>query len=217
MATAAQLARASGGRIFRMSAVSGLITGIAQDGVVFAHRNPSSSVLQELVEINVKYRTVAGFTAAQEMALEGRWVTAFDTASPANFSGGTDLSDPASSPAYIHLNLPIQNNATFTTSFTDERTKSVLVSGNVRIATTAALTHGGTPVVKSQPFEWDNFSELAAAATVNKGFFDWRWRPSNQAEGKIGENAGFVLRTPVAMGAGGTGRFKIDYVWVERW
>lgn len=213
MATPAQLARAGGGRIFRMSAKSGLITTISADAVVFAHRNPSSSVLQELVEINLKYRTVSGFTAAQEMALEGRWATTFDAASPANYSGGTDLSDPASNPAYVNLNVPIGS----TYSYTDERTKSVLASGNVRIATTSALTHAGTPVIKSQPFEWDNFSELAAGATVNKGFFDWRWRPSNQNEGKLGENAGFVIRPPITMGAGGTGRFKIDYVWIERW
>jgi hypothetical protein len=86
----------------------------------------------------------------------------------------------------------------------------------VRIATTAALTHAGTPVVKSQPFAWDNFSELAASATLNKGFFDWRWRPFNEAEGKISSNAGFVIRSPIAMGAGGTARFQIDYVWIER-
>lgn len=212
MSTAAQLARASGGRIFRLSAKSGLITGVTSDAVVFAHRNPSSSVVQELVEINLKYRTVAGFTAAQEMSLEGRWVTAFGSPA-ANYTGGTDLSNPASNPAFVNLNVPLGANY----SYNDPRTKSVLASGNVRIADTGALSHGGSPTIKSQPFAWDNFSELASAATVHKGFFDWHWRPSNENEGKLAENAGFVVRAPIAMGSGGTGRFQIDYVWIERW
>jgi hypothetical protein len=210
MATAAQLARASGARLFRMSAVSGLITGVAQDGVVFAHLNPSSTVVQHLVEVQLKYRTVAGFTSAQEMALAASWVTAFGSPA-ANYTSGTDLSDPASNPAYVHLNQPLGSSV----SFTDERTKSVLASGNVRIADTGALSHAGSPTIKSQPFAWDNFSELAAGASIHKGFFDFKWQPSNDAEGKLGENAGFVVRPPVAMGAGGTGRFHISYVWYE--
>jgi len=212
MATPAQLARASGARIFRMSAVSGLITTVTSNGVVFAHRNPSASVVQHLVELVVKYRTVAGFTSAQEMALAASWATAFG-ATPANYTGGTDLSDPASNPAYVNLGVPLGSSY----SYTDERTRSVLASGNVRIADTAALSHAGTPTINSQPFAWDNFSELAAAGTVNKGFFDFKWQPSNDAEGAMGENAGFVIRPPITMGAGGTGRFQVSYVWYERW
>ena len=213
MATAAQLARASGGRIFRMSAVSGLVAGVSADGVIFAHRNPSADVPQQLLELRVKGRTVSGFTTAQENAAAAHWVTAFDAASPANYSGGTDLSDPASNPAYINLSVPLDSNY----SYTDQRTKSNLVSGNVRIAATSALTHGGTPVIKSQPFAWDNFAELAAGATVNKGFFDILWRPSNGAENMMGSNGGFIIKLPVALGAGGTVRYDVEYIWVERW
>jgi hypothetical protein len=213
MATAAQLARASGARLFRMSAVSGLVTGVSADGVILAHRNPSAEVNQTPIEIRVKARTVAGFTAAQELAVAGHWVTAFDAASPANYAGGTDLSNPASNPAYVNLSVPLDTNY----SYTDERTKSVLVTGNVRIATTAALTHAGTPVIKSQPFAWDSFSELAAAATVNKGFADFVWRPSNGSEISLGSNAGFIIKLPVGLGAGGTVRYAVEYVWAERW
>jgi len=41
----ARVIHSSGGKIFRLAATSGLITAITADGVLFAFRNPSASVL----------------------------------------------------------------------------------------------------------------------------------------------------------------------------
>lgn len=201
--------RTSGGRVFRLSAVSGLITGVSANGVVFAWRNPSATVIQHVVEVNARWLTVAGFTAAQEVAIAGHLVSDFDET---NYAGGTDLSDPASNPAYIN----VDENYDVGYSYAEVRSKSVLVTGNVRIATTAALTTAGTPVIQTQPFGWAGYSDLAAAATVQKGSAAFRYAPANGAVKRIGEDAGFIIRHPVALGAGGTGRLAVEVVWYER-
>lgn len=212
MSTIAAREKIAGGRVFRLAGVSGLITGVAADGVLFAWRNPSADIVQHLVALTLKWRTVSGFTAAQEVAIAAHHVTAFDAASPANYAGGTDLSNPASNPAYVNLDEII--NSAY--SYTESNSKSVLATGNVRIATIAALTHAGTPVIASQPFGWDAFAELAAGASVQKGVCDVLYRPAHGGYQRFGSNAGFVVRAPIALGAGGTGRLGVEVAWFER-
>ncbi len=207
MTTSAPFARSSGGRLFRLAATSGLITGVSANGVIFAWRNPSTDKPQHLAYLKAKWRTVAGFTAAQEMALALHLVSSFDGA---NYTGGTDLSDPASSPAYV------RPDAGFGASLTQNRIESVLVSGNVRIADTGALSHGGSPVIQSQPFLWESFAELAAAATVHKGHADLVYDPQVQGELVLATSGGFIIRPPIALGAGGTGRLSVEVGWYER-
>lgn len=204
MTTPAQIARSGGGKLFRLAATSGLITGLSANDVMFAWRNPD--LLQFIAEIRVKWRTVAGFTAAQEMAVAAHLVSSFVAA---NYSGGTDLSDPASNPAYIRCDEG------FGASLSKATDKSRLVSGNVRIATTGALTHAGSPVIQSQPFLWDGFAELASAATVHKGRADMVYAPSDQRELPFGADGGFIVRAPIALGAGGTGRLSVEVCWYE--
>lgn len=201
----------SGANIFRLAATSGLITGTSAGDVVFAWRNPSTTKMQRLLYLALKWRTVAGFTAAQEMALAVHVVTSFGAA---NYTGGTDLSDPASSPAYLNTGLVLDS----TYSYTTPKTKSVLLTGNVRIASTGALSQGAAPTVQSQPFAWDAFSELAAAATVHKGRADIVHAPRRDFgfELDFGSDAGFVAKLPIALAAGGTGRLSVEVVWAER-
>jgi len=203
--------KTAGANIFRLGATSGLITGTSANGVILAWRNPSSEKAQRLLYLALKLRTVSGFTAAQEVALAAHVVTSFATA---NYSGGTDLSDPASNPAYVNAGLMLNSAYSYTTP----RTKSVLATGNVRIATTGALTHAGSPVIQSQPFLWDTFSELATVATVQKGLCDLIYAPDRDVDHHLdfGSDAGFVVRLPIALGAGGTVRLNVEAVWAER-
>lgn len=204
MTTPAQIARSGGAKLFRLAATSGLITGLSANDVMFAWRNPDS--FQWLAELRVKWRTVAGFTAAQEMALGAHLVSSFVAA---NYSGGTDLSNPASSPAYI------RNDEGFGASLSKATEKSRLVSGNVRISDTGALTHAGSPVIQSQPFLWDAYAELAAAATVHKGRAEMLFAPNDLRELVLGSDGGFIIRAPVALGGGGTGRLSVEVAWYE--
>lgn len=203
--------RIAGGRVFRLAATSGLITGLSANDVVLAWRWPATEVLQTLLYLSLKWRTVAGFTTAQELALAAHVVTSFGAA---NFTGGTDLSDPASNPAYANTELPLDSSY----SYVVPGTKSQLVAGNVRIATTGTLTQGAAPTVKSQPFLWDEFSELAASASTHKGIMDLVYAPDRDVDDALcfGGDAGFIVRTPIALGAAGTGRLSVEAVWHER-
>lgn len=204
MTTPAQIARSGGAKLFRLAATSGLITGLSANDVMFAWRNPE--LFQWAPSIRVKWRTVAGFTAAQEMAISMHLVSSF---AATNYASGTDLSNPASNPAYI------RNDEGFGASLTKASEKTRLVSGNVRISDTGALTHAGSPVIQSQPFLWDAFAELAAAATVHKGRAELVYEPKNKQELVLGADGGFIIRAPIAMGAGGTGRLSVEVSWYE--
>lgn len=203
-----QTIQSSGGKIYRLAAVSGLITGVSADGVLFAFRNPTSSGKPlHLLDVRARARTIAGFTAAQELALGAHFVSSFVAA---NYSGGTDLSNPASNPAYVLEGASLDA----ATSYTVTRSESVLATGNVRIAGTDALTHAGSPVIRSQPFAYDAYADLAAAATVQKGRLDLGYAP--ELSQPLGEDAGFIVKAPIALGAGGTVRLFVEVRWFER-
>lgn len=194
---------------FRLAATSGLITTVTAAAPIFAWRNPSPTVVQHITRLVVKWRTIDGYTAAQELAMATHLVSSFVGA---NYTGGTDLSDPASNPAYLNREVPYTTGLVYGAA----TYASVLVAGNVRIATTGALAHGGAPVIQAQPFIWDAFAELAAAATIQKGIMDMAYAPLDKITLPIGNDAGFVIRPPITMGAGGTGRLSVEVEWVER-
>lgn len=207
MGTKAQFIRSSGGRLFRLHAVSGLVTGLSANDVLFAFRNPDTVLPLCLQSVRAKWRTVAGFTASQEVAIAAHLVSSF---AATNYASGTDLSNPASSPAYV------RRDSGFGATLTEPRSKSRLVAGNVRISDTGALTHAGSPVIQASPFIWDSYAELAAAATVHKGRAELAFDPTDQDELEVGADGGFIIRAPIALGAGGTGRLSVEVCWFER-
>lgn len=204
---------------FSLSAFSGLIAGaVSANGVLFAWRNPptvvngdTNSIAQRIKMLVVKYRTVTGFPTAQEISLAATYVSAFG--SPvADYTGGTDLSDQVGGTDAIRRlgadlgPKPLQ--------------ASVLQSGNVRIATTAALSHAGSPTIKTHPFAWDGYFELAAASTVQEGAFDLIWTPSLEGSENhkgllLHAGTGFIIRNPIALGATGTCRIFVEVFWEE--
>lgn len=204
---------------FNLSAHSGLIAGsVSANSVLFAWRNPptlangdTNVVAQRVKMLCVKYRTVTGFPTAQEISLAAYYVSAFG--SPvADYTGGTDLSDQASgTDAIRRLGADLGPKPSQT---------SIAQSGNIRIATTGALSHAGSPTIKTHPFAWDSWFELAAATTVQEGGFDLIWTPSIEGSEKhkgllLHVGTGFVIRNPIALGATGTARIFVEVFWEE--
>lgn len=197
--------------VFQLAAKSGLIAAAtAADSVLFAWRNPSATVVQYLHRLEVHVRTVTGFSAAFENALEARDVSSF---AAANYTGGTDLSHPttAANKAYSRISVD---------ALLKPKQETILDSGNVRIATTTGLSHAGAPVIASHPFLYDANAELITADAVGKGFADLVWdAPFVGGEfvpRPMAADAGFVIRNPVQLAAAGAVRFFVSVVWSEK-
>jgi|SRR6188508_2311746 len=192
---------------FNVSGLSGIVAAsLAADSVLFHFRNPDTNTAAcRLKRVVAKWRTIAGYTAAQEVSLAAYYVSAFGV-TPADYTGGTSLG------ALIRTLGP--------DTASKPKRATILVAGNVSIATTAGLAHAGTPTVASQPFAYDGANELAAAATVAKGAFDVVWQPSDEGiDNRKGlvlvPGTGFIIRNPIALGAGGTGRLFVECFWEE--
>lgn len=198
---------------FHVSAVSGIVAAsLAADSVLFACRVPptdpsniANSKAARLKRLVAKWRTVTGYTASQEVSLAAYEVSAFG-ATPADYTGGTDIT-----PGIRKLGPDVGPNPQQATFFG---------AGNIRIATTAGLAHAGTPTIATHPFAYDGANELAAAATVAKGAFDMVFSPSDEGVDYrkgllLYPTKGFVIRNPIALGAGGTGRLYVEMYWEE--
>lgn len=186
---------------YRVSAVSGLITGLNAGDPVFSMRwapalpttNARSLTTFVLERLRVKWRTISGFTAAQEVTLDTFVARAFT----ANDTGGTAVTLTT-------------NNAKKRTSFPTS------VVTDMRISATGALT-AGTRTLDANPIATDGFAELAAAATVPKGRFDLEVLDQDQDRFPLVlmPKEGLVITNRVALGAGGTGRLIVEMDWLE--
>jgi hypothetical protein len=197
---------------YRVAAVSGLITGVAKDATVFSMRwNPATTPYSEgmvklcaIQRLRAKWRTVSGFTAAQEVGLAAFVARSFS----ANDSGGTAVT----------LTGPNQEKRVGVAAPTGVNGRGMPASQmtNMQIANTGAMT-AGTRTLDAQPFAQDVFAELAAAATVPKGRFDVEFGNTDQPGFPIilSANEGVVITNTVAMGAGGTARLIVEVDWLE--
>lgn len=193
---------------YRTGARTGLVAGVAggsatnghlwvarwapsQGGAAAAAR-PQFALIQRL---RARWFTISGFTAAQEVSLSLFRLTGYTVA----HSGGTGAQALTPSP---------------------KRTKfagtaaAALMTG--RIAGTDQLT-AGTQVLDTDPIAGGSFAELAAAATVPKGYFELFLSTEDLAEYPLilAPNEGLLLRNEVAMGAGGTARLVVEMDWLE--
>lgn len=206
---------------FHLSAKSGIIAGaVSANGVLFAWRNSITNKHQFLEALTAKWQTLTGFPTEQEIRLDVLPVTAFG-ASPANYTGGTDLSDYTGGSAVVATNAikPRSKNRK------DQGLvlRSALETGNIRIATTQALTHGGSPTIATHPWMTGGFIELAANAAIPRGFLDLFWEAPKRGDALVDfeglwpmppEN-GFIITVPVALGATGTGRLVVEADFIE--
>lgn len=192
---------------FHVSGLSGVVAAsLAADSVLFHFRVPATGTAAvRLKRLRALWRTIAGYTAAQEVSLGAYQVTAFG-AVPADYTGGTSLGGTIRT---IGPDTAVK-----------PRRASALADGNISICTTAGLVHAGTPTVASQPFAFEGGSELATGAAIARGGLDLEWQPSAEAaadrKGLVFiPGHGFVLRNPIALGAGGTGRLFVEAYFEE--
>jgi hypothetical protein len=187
---------------YRDGPSTGLITGVAAGtasaGHIWAVRwAPSTAAGALAVEkrrfalitrLRARWFTIAGFTAAQEVLLSLFKLTGY----AAPHTGGSAIT-------------PSKKRTAAPTS---------LMTG--RIATTGALT-AGTQAIDTDPIATGAFSELAAAATVPKGFFELFLSTEDMAQYPIvlAPNEGLLLRNEILMGAGGTARVVVEMDWLE--
>lgn len=197
--------------VFHLAAKSGLIAAAtAADSVLFAWRNGNATAVQFLHRLEVWAATVTGFSAAFEHAWEARDVSDFDGA---NYTSGTDLSHPttAGNKAYRRISLD---------TMLKPVAESVLESGNVRIATTGALAHAGSPVIASHPFAYGSVGELITGDTIARGRPSFVWEQPVVNGVRVPRvmlpDAGFVVRNPVATAAAGTVRLFVSVLWSEK-
>lgn len=209
---------------YHLSAHTGAVAAsLTANSVLFAWRNPptladgsTNGRGQKLRKVIAKVRTIVSPTNEAEFSVAMYGVSVFG-ASPADYTGGTDISHPttAANRAYRVVG-PEAGPGSISTG---TPTGTVLQSGNVRIADTSALSHGGTPTIETHPFAWDGIREGAAATTPRFGF-DVEWRPSDEGrEDKKGKlllpGTGFVILNPVATGAAHTFRMFVEVFWDE--
>lgn len=185
------------GEHYRLGVASGLITTVAaataSAGHLFAFRWGSSAENAYVNRIHAVWKTVVGFTAAQEIGMDCIRATGYS----ASHSGGTGVT----------LTAPnLKKRASF----------GVSLLTDARYPTTGALT-AGTHTFDAQPLMADSAWELAAAATVPKQAMemDIRFEPEFGGPLVLTQNEGFVIRNSILMGAGGTARLFVMVDWTE--
>lgn len=176
---------------YTLSCSSGVLTtiaaGSASAGHLFAARFVTSGgKLFHVLRLRVHWQTIAGFTAAQELALAAFKLTGYSAA----HTGGNAQTPLPQAPSYAASQLAC------------------------RLSDTAALT-AGTHVIGSQLLR-GSFAELAAAATVQKGFVDEEALATVHPITVLGNNEGILVRNEILQGAGGTGRLTVELDGYER-
>jgi hypothetical protein len=194
---------------FHLAAKSGLIAAATSaNSVLFSWHNPSLTGVQYLHRLEVKARTVTGYTAEFENGLEARDAVAFDV----DYTGGTDLSHPTTAANKAYTRISVDTHLKF-------HPESFLASGNVKIATTTGMTVAA-PTIAAHPFLYDSFNELVAGAAVPKGVSNMVWEApvvqGLRVPRALLPGNGFVIRNPVATAATGTLRFWVSVHWSEQ-
>lgn len=186
------------GDSYRLCQQSGLFTtiaaGTASAGHLFAFRWSATDSNCAVQRIVAKWRTITGFTAAQEVGMDLYRLTSYSAA----HTGGTAAT-------LVAPNLKKRQ------SF------AVTALNDARIATTAALT-AGTHVLDAMPMAADCFSELATGAAVPKGSFNMVWEANMDYGGGpliLAAQEGFVIRNSILMGAAGTARLTVEIDWAR--
>lgn len=188
--------RFSKAAFYSLGATSGLHTTIASGttslGHLFAARyapaGAGASMLFHVTRLRILWQTVTGFTAAQEIALAAYKVTGF---SAVHSAGAAAVTPSPLAPSYAASQLAA-----------------------VRASGTGNMT-GATVTLAGQLLR-GGFAELAAGATVQKGFIDEEALAVLHPIVVLGANEGILVRNEILMGAGGTGRLTVELDGYER-
>lgn len=207
---------------FHLHAVSGLVATAAANGVLFAWHNPSSTRKQYIQRVRATLITTTPPTTTnhQEVALE--MTKAVFASSGGDYTDGKNLSDPATAANYAvrNRNLDLQR-----VTSTGQTPVSILTSGNVRIADTAAMTAGASPpTIDAHPWAWDGVRVIGdGTVTVNPSvYLDWvNPTPAVHHESPeigclpLGQDAGFLIRMPIAIANSLVVRCAVEVEWLE--
>lgn len=181
---------------FRVSARTGLTTGLAAGNALFAFRwNPADTALAARIRsVEVAAVVTTGFTAAQEVDYDIIRGTAWSAAP----SVGTAIT---ARPA-LRTSLPA----------------SALAANDLRIASATAVTIG-TVTVDGNAIEGDSVWSLAGAAGAALAWKDHNLEKT-EAGGLILAGAGataqgFLVRLVTAQGAAGVVRYFVNVNWDE--
>ena len=177
----------------RIAEKSGLFTGAGAGASFFQFRNAHASLHILVKRIEIAHLVTTGYTAAQEVGYHVVRGTAWSVAP----TGGTGLT----------LTSPVGKLDT-----TDGDT--ILTAGDVRIATTGALTDG-TVTADAHLLGSDSVWSLAGAAGAALG-----WQPITFEETELGglllrNNEGFLAKSTIAQGAAGVGRWFVNVTYLE--
>ena len=201
---------------FRLHARSAVISGTAAGAAIAAWRNAHSSMVQYLESVQASWRTIQGPTSAeQEVQIE---VAPVVSGMSSNATGGSDLSDyTGGSPVLATNAIRPLSKVLNDPSASDPR--SLLESGNVRISSGAALTVG-SGTIATHGWCSAGHQELLHAATVRRGRADAWWFASSDSDyesmQRLNQDTGFVVRLPIALGTGLTGRLYLTVTFRER-
>lgn len=187
---------------YDFGASTGLITTVAAGtdsaGHIWACRwapptTPGAAAVNKrrfalIQRLRATWSTIAGFTAAQEVSLGLFKLTTYTAA----HSAGTAV------------------------VMSKKRTAHPASLMTAQVATTGALTDGSHDAVTEQ-LGRKSFAELAAAATVPKGYFEIFKSTEDLAQYPIllAPNEGLLVRNEVLMGAAGTARVVVEMDWLE--
>ena len=201
------------GGAYAIAAVSAVFTGVAAGttsaGHLFAMRWPGgntagvapNSPRQFLVlqRLRAKWRTVAGFTAAQQIGMDLSIVRGY---SAAHTGGVASMTPSGKRVSGTGPGVPFGT--------------SLVTAANLQISNGGALTNG-TETFDAQPIKWDGFAELAAAATTFKGTMEILLSTDDLDRYPVvlAANEGLVIRNTVAMGAAGTAQLAVELDWLE--
>lgn len=194
---------------------SGLLTtvaaGTASAGHLWAMQWPAITAAQTaggearrfaiIQRLRIRAWTITGFTAAQEVRFALFKLTGYT----APHTGGVAVVVPTPKrTGNAAANVPPAHGVM-------PASRAVIQIGN-----TGALTDG-THAAPGDPIRVAAYSELAAAATVQKGQFDGLFSTEDLIQHPIVLQAdeGLLVRNEVLMGAGGTVRLIVECDWVE--
>lgn len=194
---------------------SGLLTtvaaGTASAGHVWAFQWPAITAAQTnagearrfaiIQRVRIRAATVTGFTAAQEVRFALFKLTGYT----APHTGGVATVVPTKKRTGAVAGVAPPAHGVMPAS------RAVIQIGN-----TGALTDG-THDAPIDPIRVAAYSELAAAATVQKGFYEGLMSTEDIITHPmvLQGDEGLMLRNEIVMGAGGTVRLVVECDWVE--
>jgi hypothetical protein len=179
---------------YRVAAPSGLTTGLASGSLLFSFRYGDPTSVAVLKKIHVYGSVTTAFTTGQPVDIDAITVR------------GWTASDTAGTPILLGSNTnKLRGNMAPST---------IAISGDIRVATAAAIAAGATKTPDVNPFAIA--AVVGGSALGVAGFADLYKLDSFGAHPPVfAANEGFNLRLVTAQGAAGVVKYYIDVEWAE--